>query len=81
MKVKVGHDDRMVFSGIVKDLSPKWEEFYHDSATSMGDAIVTYNYCRHMDAYEAASIEAYDAMGLNDWSKKYVPSFTYSFRN
>ena len=81
MKIKVEHDPQIVFSGIVKDLSPKWEEFYHDSATTMGDAIIFYYYCKDMDAYEVASIEAYDAMGLNDWSKKYVPSFSYSFRN
>ena len=40
MKIKVEHNPQVVFSGIVKDLSPKWEEFYHDSATTMGDAIV-----------------------------------------
>ena len=47
MKIKVEHDPQIVFSGIVKDLSPKWEEFYHDSATTMGDALIFYYYLLH----------------------------------
>lgn len=73
MKIKVD-------SIIAKDLRPEMVDYWNDLDTTTLEGIVSYYYCRDIDAVEAWNIQTYQKMGLDNWSEMQHPEIFKSHK-